>query len=95
MSKLGVKVIQVDLSNEAAVKEAVVSNESAFTYQNDREDGATRVVLVDVVIHRASAIDSRIVSALIKALGRRRELSGEETDFMHVSLSSIFFPVIH
>jgi hypothetical protein len=44
-----------------------------------------------VIVHTASAIDSRIVSALIEALGQRRELSGEETYFIHVSLSSIPF----
>ncbi|KAL9071885.1 MAG: hypothetical protein Q9157_005311 [Trypethelium eluteriae] len=72
LSKLGVNIIQVDVSNESAVKEAVISND------------------IDIVIHTASAVDSHIVSALIKALGRRRESSGKETYFIHSSVATIF-----
>ncbi|KAL9083685.1 MAG: hypothetical protein Q9165_008413 [Trypethelium subeluteriae] len=73
LSKLGVKVIQVDVSNELAVREAVVSNE------------------IDIIIHTASAVDTQIVSGLIKALGQRRKLSGKEVYFVHVSQLDILF----
>ena len=33
LSKLGINVIQLDLSNEAAVNEAVLRNESVLEYQ--------------------------------------------------------------
>ncbi|KAF2238758.1 hypothetical protein EV356DRAFT_528666 [Viridothelium virens] len=72
LSNLGVNIVQVDVSNELAVKEAVVSNE------------------IDIVIHTASAVDSHIVSALIKALGQRRESSGQENYFIHSSVATIF-----
>ena len=35
---------------------------------------------------------SHLASHLIKALGQRRKVSGEETYFIHVSLSSIYLP---
>lgn len=38
LSKLSVNVIQVDLSDEAAVKEAVLRNESALTCQTITSD---------------------------------------------------------
>ncbi|KAF2251858.1 NAD(P)-binding protein [Trematosphaeria pertusa] len=72
LSKLGVNVIQVDLVDETAVKEAVLRNE------------------IDIVVHTASAIDGRIPSHLIKALGQRRKVSGEETYFIHSSITTLF-----
>ena len=47
---------------------------------------ATHLVLVNVVVHTTSAVDSRTVSTLIKALDQRQESSGEKTCFIHVSL---------
>lgn len=58
-------------------------------------DWATHVVLVEVVVHTASATDSSAISALIEALGQRRKSSGEETYFVHVSLSRELFPISH
>ncbi|OKL63856.1 hypothetical protein UA08_01113 [Talaromyces atroroseus] len=72
LSKLGVNVIQVDLGDETAVKEVVISNK------------------IDIVVHTATAIDGHAVSALIKALGQRRQLSGEETYYIHSSIASVF-----
>ncbi|KAF2803422.1 NAD(P)-binding protein [Mytilinidion resinicola] len=72
LSKLGVNVIQVDLSDEMALNEAVVRNE------------------IDIVVHIASSIDSRVVSHLITALGQRRKASGEEVFFIHSSVAALF-----
>jgi hypothetical protein len=91
LSKLGINVIQVDLSNEEAVKEAVVSNESAFE-RSTSANSSTNSVLVNVVVHTASAIDARVVTAIIKALGHRRKISKEETYYIHVSFLGIFSP---
>ncbi|KAF2493074.1 NAD(P)-binding protein [Lophium mytilinum] len=45
---------------------------------------------IDVVVHTASAIESRIVSHLIKALDQRRKASGEEVVFIHSSVTALF-----
>ena len=37
-------------------------------------------------------MESRLASHLLKALGQRRKVSGEEKYFIHVSLSSICLP---
>lgn len=83
-------MIQLDLSNETAVMEAVVSNES-MSNPNASKAGRSHI-LVDTVVHTASAIDSRVVTNLIKALGQRREATGEETYFIHVSLATMCCP---
>ena len=50
-----------------AVEETVVCSESTLPFEK-LSDKATHVVLFDIVVHVADALDSRIVSALIKAL---------------------------
>ncbi|KAI1414112.1 NAD(P)-binding protein [Hypoxylon sp. FL1857] len=72
LSKLGVNVIQVDLSNETAVSEAMLRNE------------------IDIVVHTASSMNSRLASNLIKALGQRRKASGNEVYFIHSSVAAVF-----
>ncbi|KAI0837093.1 NAD(P)-binding protein [Hypoxylon sp. FL0890] len=72
LSKLGVNIIQVDLSDEAAVSEAVLRNE------------------IDIIVHTASSSNSRLASNLIKVLGQRRKVSGNETYFIHSSVTTIF-----
>ncbi|KAI0149688.1 NAD(P)-binding protein [Hypoxylon sp. NC0597] len=72
LSKLGVNIIQVDLSDETAVNEAVLRNE------------------IDIIVHTASSMNSRLASNLIKALGQRRKASGEETFFVHSSITTVF-----
>ncbi|KAI9704644.1 MAG: hypothetical protein M1820_005392 [Bogoriella megaspora] len=72
LSKLGVRTIQVDLTNERAVTEAVASNK------------------IDVVVHTASAVDSRAVSGLIKGLGQSHKWSGQDTHFIHSSVATIY-----
>ncbi|KAF2664223.1 NAD(P)-binding protein [Microthyrium microscopicum] len=76
LSKLGVNVVKVDLSDETAVMEVIVSNK------------------IDIVIHTASSMDSRLASHLIKGLGRNREISGKETYFIHSSVTTLFAPEV-
>lgn len=40
---------------------------------------------VDIVLHIASSHDPSVVSFLIRALGERREATGKESYFVHVS----------
>ncbi|KAI1137283.1 NAD(P)-binding protein [Hypoxylon sp. FL0543] len=73
LSKLGVNVIQIDLSDEAAVSEAVTRNE------------------IDIVVHFAgSSANPHLASNLIKALGERRKISGNETHFINSSITAVF-----
>lgn len=41
--------------------------------------------LVDIIIHTAGSIDARLAIHLIKALGKRREVTGNDTFHIHVS----------
>ena len=54
---------------------------------------ATHDVLVDIIVHTASSIDSNIASYLINALSQRRKVSGEETYFIHVSFLAFLRPL--
>jgi hypothetical protein len=42
-------------------------------------------LLVQIVIHTASALDFAFAKNLIIALGKQREASGKDTHFVHVS----------
>lgn len=42
-------------------------------------------IQVDIVVHAAGVVDSRMVENLIGALGERRKRTGNETYFVHVS----------
>ncbi|KAI1378883.1 NAD(P)-binding protein [Hypoxylon crocopeplum] len=72
LSKLGVNVVQVNLKDETAVREAVLGNE------------------IDIIVHTASSSDSSLASHLINSLGQRRKVSGEQTYFIHSSITTLF-----
>ncbi|KAH9207067.1 hypothetical protein DL95DRAFT_468991 [Leptodontidium sp. 2 PMI_412] len=44
----------------------------------------------DLVIHTASSMDTRQLSALISGLGQRRKITGEETYFIYTSVTTMF-----
>lgn len=50
---------------------------------------------VSIVVHTASSIEPNLALHLITALGKRREVTGEETYFLHVSTFSITSPAVH
>ncbi|KAI3329397.1 NAD(P)-binding protein [Xylariaceae sp. AK1471] len=43
---------------------------------------------IDIVIHTASSIDTRLTTHLIKALGKRREVTGKDTYHIHSSVTT-------
>ncbi|KAI4863797.1 NAD(P)-binding protein [Hypoxylon rubiginosum] len=45
---------------------------------------------IDIVVHTASSRDPSLITHIIKALGRRREVSGKETYFIHSSVATVF-----
>ncbi|TPX18688.1 uncharacterized protein E0L32_002545 [Thyridium curvatum] len=45
---------------------------------------------IDIVIHAASSIVTSLALNLIKALGKRREVSGQQTYFIHSSVITVF-----
>ena len=44
--------------------------------------------LVNIVVHTAGCIDPGLVLPLVTALGKRREIIGEDTYFIHVKAST-------
>ncbi|KAH6725045.1 hypothetical protein BKA61DRAFT_688439 [Leptodontidium sp. MPI-SDFR-AT-0119] len=44
----------------------------------------------DLVIHTASSMDTRRLSALINGLGQRHKITGEETYFIYTSVTTMF-----
>ncbi|KAL9609303.1 MAG: hypothetical protein Q9167_005921 [Letrouitia subvulpina] len=46
---------------------------------------------IRIVVHTASSIDSRLALHLISALGKQKEVSGEDAYFIHTSGSSAFY----
>ncbi|KAF2792902.1 NAD(P)-binding protein [Melanomma pulvis-pyrius CBS 109.77] len=72
LSKLGINVLRLDLSDEKAVAEAVIQNQ------------------IDIVVHTASSIVGSLALNLIKALGQRREVSGDQVYFIHSSVTTMF-----
>lgn len=46
---------------------------------------AADLFLVDIVVHTASSIDAQQAIGLIKALGKRGEITGKDTYHIHVS----------
>ncbi|KAF4612842.1 hypothetical protein G7Y89_g15531 [Cudoniella acicularis] len=70
LSKLGINVLQLDLTDEKVVVESL---------------------LLSIVIHCASSLDERLALHLITALGKQREVRGEETYFIHTSGLSAFY----
>lgn len=53
------------------------------------------ISLVDIVVHTASSRFPTMVSYMIKALGQRRQVSGKETYFIHVSQLDPADPVVN
>lgn len=50
--------------------------------------------IVSIVIHCASSIEPSLALHLITALGKQKELSGDETYFIHVStLLALYIPL--
>ena len=45
---------------------------------------------VDIVVHTAGAVDARMSSNLISALGKRHKASGRRTYYIHVSSTKLF-----
>ncbi|KAL0941547.1 nad dependent epimerase dehydratase family protein [Colletotrichum truncatum] len=72
LSKLSVNLIQLDLNDEQAVKEAILGNK------------------IDIIVHTAGAVDPRPISNLVKGLGDRRKIKGQDTYFIHTSVATIF-----
>ncbi|KAI1114327.1 hypothetical protein F5Y14DRAFT_414650 [Nemania sp. NC0429] len=55
------------------------------------EEAVAEAVLkneIDIVIHTASSIDARLAIHLIKALGKRREVTGKDTFHIHSSVTT-------
>ncbi|KFY33332.1 hypothetical protein V495_08327 [Pseudogymnoascus sp. VKM F-4514 (FW-929)] len=47
---------------------------------------------IDIIVHIASSMSASMASHLLKALGQRRKISGEEVHFIHSSITTIFAP---
>ncbi|RDW65612.1 hypothetical protein BP5796_10304 [Coleophoma crateriformis] len=73
LSKLGVHVLQLDLTDEDAVVESLLRHN------------------ISIVVHTASSLDVSLALPLVAALGRQREVSGEDTYFIHTSGLSAFY----
>ncbi|XXG95183.1 hypothetical protein Hte_001443 [Hypoxylon texense] len=57
------------------------------------EAAVSEVILrneIDIVVQTASSRDPTLVTHIIKALGRRHEVSGKETYFIHSSVTTVF-----
>ncbi|KAI0468678.1 hypothetical protein F4859DRAFT_197935 [Xylaria cf. heliscus] len=56
----------------------------------DEQEVAEAVVKneIDMVVHTASSIDARLAIHLIKALGKRREITGKDTYHIHSSVTT-------
>ena len=92
--KLGINVLQLDLTDEEAVVKSLVERNSMYRrcpilmFSTKRTFWLTAVScydLVTIVIHCASSMDPSLASPLVSALAKQREISGEETYFIHVS----------
>lgn len=91
MSELGVNVIQLDLSDDAGVREAVLLHKSTFIkpcIYNFKFGLAANYFLVDIIIHTASSMAPQLASSLIRALGESHRVSGNDAYFIHVSFSN-------
>lgn len=86
LSKLGVRILQLDLLDEEAVVRSVLHynsmRTSPITFLPRRIPDS---FLVSIVIHTASSIKSSLALHLITALSKQGELRGEKTYFIHVS----------
>ncbi|KAI1750975.1 hypothetical protein F4782DRAFT_230048 [Xylaria castorea] len=56
----------------------------------DEKEVAEAVVRneIDIVVHTASSVDARLATYLIKALGKRRDVTGKDTYHIHSSVST-------
>ncbi|KAI9832678.1 MAG: hypothetical protein M1819_004263 [Sarea resinae] len=73
LSKSGINVLQLDLTDEKAVVDSVLRHN------------------IGIAINTASSIDPRPALHLIAALSKQREVSGQQTYFIHTSGMSAFF----
>ncbi|KAI9656895.1 MAG: hypothetical protein M1821_003534 [Bathelium mastoideum] len=73
LSKSGVNVLRLDLTNEKDVVESVLHHK------------------INIIIHCASSINPSLPLNLVTALGKQREISGEQTYFIHTSGLSAFY----
>lgn len=87
LSKLGVSVLQLDLNNEEAVVGRILQHNSTKLYTFISCNGGLLAdnFLVRIIIHTASSLNESLALHLITALGKQREVTGEETYFIHVS----------
>lgn len=92
LSKLGINVLRLDLSDEESVVESLHAYDSTeVAWVDSRPTEVADPFLVRIVIHTASSIDPQFALHLITALGKRKHPSGQETYFIHVIIHLIPF----
>lgn len=91
LAKLGIPVLQLDLTNEKSLAEAILDHDSEHGISNlSKHRCLTENLPVNIVIHTVSAIDPTTALNLINALAKQGEISGKKTFFIHVSPPHLF-----
>jgi hypothetical protein len=78
-------VFQLDVGDEEAVTECLISHRSMIAHK--RLEVLCRIAngnVVTIVIHTASSIDPGLARPLVSALGKVKQVVGEDTHFIHV-----------
>ena len=89
LSKLGISVLQLDLSDEHAVTERVLQyNSTGPCHQYSGYQSPCRIcwlLLVSIIIHTANTMGPRQALPLINALSKQKLATGRKAYFIHAS----------
>lgn len=91
LSKLEITVLQLDLTNENAVVESILrhngKSHSKIQLGSNKLQMTAFIdnLVVGIVIHTASSLNTDIALHLVTALAKQKEVSKQETYMIHVS----------